>query len=187
MGWPVYATTHAYVQKIPIQEAGPYKYKNDILQAVRMGKVRSFSTLPITANTTSSATKVLSLLRIGLPITQVKRSAKFQSTKHDISTICEHTATKTSEDLLFRNEKKKKGGGGAVICNQTSCQIWGVTTAAQNTRHHCRTEHEAVHCAVQADCLLLAYPNYAQWDIKGMMPKTASLIKFLQHCFFTEY
>lgn len=114
MGWPVCATTHAYVQKIPIQEAGPHKHKNDILQAVSMGKMRSFSALPITASSTSSATKVLSLLRIGLPITQVKRSAQLQSksTKHDISSICEHTATKTSKDLLFRNEKKKRGGGG---------------------------------------------------------------------------
>lgn len=75
--------------------------------------MRSFSALPITASSTSSATKVLSLLRIGLPITQVKRSAQLQSksTKHDISSICEHTATKTSKDLLFRNEKKKGGGG----------------------------------------------------------------------------
>lgn len=126
MGWPVYATIHAYIQKIPIQEEGPYKYKNDILQAVRMGKVRSFSTLPITANTTSSATKVLSLLRIGLPITQVKRSAKFQSTKHDISnTIC----------LLFRNEKKKKGGGGGSYLQPDQLSNMGC--------HHCCTEHEA--------------------------------------------
>lgn len=111
MGWPVCATTHAYVQKIPLQEAGPHKHKNDILQAVSMGKMRSFSALPITASSTSSATKVLSLLRIGLPITQVKRSAQLQSTKHEISSICEHTATKTSKDLLFRNGKKKGGGG----------------------------------------------------------------------------